>query len=74
MAEPTRLSVDGEALEAFHAGNPPPTDGPLVSMVFHPPVPPLEVDHHYTAIHVVYLHLTRVYTSNAHTSICVHAI
>ena len=60
MAELMRSSVDGEALEAFHADNPPPTDGPLVGVVSHPPVPPLEVDRHHTAIHVVYLHLTRV--------------
>jgi hypothetical protein len=31
-----------------------------------PPVSPLEVDHHRTAVHVVYLH---EYVSNAHTSI-----
>ena len=74
MVELMRSFVDWEALEAFHAGNPPPTDGPLVGMVSHLPVPPLEVDHHHTAIHVVYLHLTRVYASNAQTSICVHAI
>jgi hypothetical protein len=37
-------------------------------MVSHPPpVPPLKVDHHRTAVHVVYLHLTE-YASNAHTS------
>jgi hypothetical protein len=48
MAEPMRSSVDGEAPEAFHAGNPPPTSGPLVDVVSHPPIPPLEVDHHHT--------------------------
>ena len=74
MAEPTRSSVDGEVLEAFYAGNPPPIDGPLIDVVSYPPIPPLEVDHHRTAVHVVYLHLTRVYVSNAHTSICVHAV
>ena len=37
---------DGEALDAFHAGNPPSTDGPLIGVVSHPPIPPLEVDHH----------------------------
>ena len=59
---------DGEALDAFHAGNPPPIDGPLVNVVSHPPlVPPSKVDHHRTAVHVVYLHLTE-YASNAHTS------
>ena len=58
---------DGEAPDAFHTGNPPPIDGPLIGMVSHPPVPPLEVDHHHTIVHVVYLHLTK-YTSNAHTS------
>ena len=59
---------DREALDAFHTGNPPPTDGPLVSVVSHPPpVPPSKVDHHHTAVHVVYLHLTE-YASNAHTS------
>jgi hypothetical protein len=31
---------DGEVPDAFHAGNPPSTDGPLVGMVSHPsPVP-----------------------------------
>ena len=74
MVEPTRSSVDGEAPEAFHTGNPPPINGPLIGVVSHPLVPPLEVDHHHTAIHVVYLYLTRVYASNAHTSICVHAV
>ena len=74
MAEPMWSSIDGEALEAFHPGNPPSTDEPLVGVVSHLPVLPLEVDHHHTTIHVVYLHLTRVYASNAHTSICVHAI
>ena len=59
---------DGEAPNAFHAGNPPPIDGPLVGMVSHPPlVPPSKVDHHRTIVHVVYLHLTE-YASNAHTS------
>ena len=66
---------DGEAPDAFHADNPPSTDGPLIGMVSDPPpVPPSKVDHHCTTIHVVYLHLTRVYASNAHTSICVHAV
>ena len=46
MAEPTRSSVDGEAPKAFHVGNPPPTDEPLVGMVSHLLVSPLEVDHH----------------------------
>jgi hypothetical protein len=46
MVEPMRLSIDGEATYAFHTGNPPPIDGPLVDVVSHPPVPPLEVDHH----------------------------
>ena len=36
MAEPMRSSIDGEALEAFHAGNPSPIDGPLISVVSHP--------------------------------------
>ena len=59
---------DGVALDAFHAGNPPLIDGPLIGVVSHPPlVPPSKVDHHRTAIHVVYLHLTE-YVSNAHTS------
>ena len=58
----------GEALDAFHTSNPPSTDGPLIGMVSHPPlVPPSKVDHHRTAIHVVYLHLTE-YVSNAHIS------
>ena len=59
---------DGEASDAFHTGNPPPIDGPLIGMVSHPPlVLPSKVDHHRTAVHVVYLHLTE-YASNAHTS------
>ena len=59
---------DGEALDALHAGNPPSIDGPLIGVVSHPPpVPPLKVDHHHTAIHIIYLHLTE-YASNAHTS------
>jgi len=40
---------DGEALDAFHTGNPPPTDGPLIDVVSHLPlVPPSKVDHHHT--------------------------
>jgi len=36
---------DGEAPDAFHASNPPPTDEPLIGMVSNsPPVPPLKVD------------------------------
>ena len=59
---------DGEAPDAFHAGNPPPIDGPLIGMVSHlPPVPRSKVDHHCTIVHVVYLHLTK-YASIAHTS------
>jgi hypothetical protein len=39
-----------------------------LSVVSHPPpVPPTKVDHHCTAVLVVYLHLTE-YASNAHTS------
>ena len=58
----------GDALDAFHAVNPPPTVRPLVGVVSHPPlVPPSKVDHHRTAVHVVFLHLTK-YASNAHTS------
>ena len=65
---PTQDRGDGEAPDAFHAGNPPPTDGPLVGVVSHPPpVPPSKVDHHRITIHVVYLHLTE-YVRNAHTS------
>ena len=64
----TQDSGDGEALDAFHVGNPPLIDGPLVGVVFDPPlVPPSKVDHHRTAVHVVFLHLTK-YASNAHTS------
>jgi hypothetical protein len=66
MAEPTRSFVDAEAPKAFHAGNPPPTDGPLVGVVPYPPVSPLEVDHHRTAVHVIYLHLTRVCEQCSH--------
>ena len=40
--------------------------GPLVIVVSHPLVPPLEVDHHRTAVHVVYLHLTRVCEQCSH--------
>ena len=32
---------DGEATDAFHAGNPPPTDGPLIDVVSDPPLVPL---------------------------------
>ena len=40
---------DGEATDAFHAGNPPPTDGPLIDVVSDPPlVPPSKMDHHHT--------------------------
>jgi len=72
MMTSTRVSTsdhgDGEALDAFHTGNPPPTDGPLIDVVSHLPlVPPSKVDHHRTIVHVVYLHLTE-YASNAHTS------
>ena len=49
---------DGEAPDAFHAGNPPLTDGPFNSMVFDPPlVPPSKV---------VYLHLTRICEKCSH--------
>ena len=59
---------DGEAPDAFHTDNPPPTDGPLIGMVSHPPpVPCSKVDHHCTVVHVVFLHLTE-YASIAHTS------
>ena len=59
---------DGEASDAFHAGNPPPIDGPRIGVVSNPPlVPPLKVDHHQTAFHVVYLRLTKC-ANNAHTS------
>jgi hypothetical protein len=30
-----------KAPDAFHASNPPPTDGPLINMVSHPPPVPL---------------------------------
>ena len=46
MAERMRSSIDMESPEDFYVGNPPPTDGSLISMVTHPLVPPLEVDHH----------------------------
>ena len=40
---------DGEALDAFHTGNPPPIDESLIGVVSHPPpVPPSKVDHHHT--------------------------
>ena len=64
---PTQDRGDGEASDAFHAGNPPPTDGPLIGVVSNPPlVPPLKVDHHHTAVHVVYLHLTRICEQCSH--------
>ena len=34
---------DGEATAAFHAGNPPPTDGPLIVMVSDPQLVPLRM-------------------------------
>ena len=46
MVEQTRSSIDVESLEAFSAGNPPLTDGPLISLVSNLPVPPFKVDHH----------------------------
>jgi hypothetical protein len=50
---------DGEAPDAFHVGNPPLIDGPLVGVVSDPPpVPTSKVDHHHIVVHVVYLHLT----------------
>ena len=58
---------DGEAPDAFHTDNPPPTDGPLVGVVSDPPlVLPSKVDHHCTTIHVVYLHLTRICEQCSH--------
>ena len=58
---------DGEALDAFHTGNPPPIDGPLVGMVSDPsPVPPSKVDHHRTAVYVIYLRLTRICEQCSH--------
>ena len=58
---------DGEALDALHAGNPPPTDGPLIGVVSNPPpVSPSKVDHHCTTVHVVYLHLTRICEQCSH--------
>jgi hypothetical protein len=38
-----------ESQEAFNAGNPPSTDGSIVSLLSNPPVPPLEVDHHHSS-------------------------
>jgi hypothetical protein len=50
---------DGEAPYAFHADNPPSTDGPLIGVDSQPPpVPPSKVDHHHNVVHVVYLHLS----------------
>ena len=58
---------DGEAPDAFHAGNPPPTDEPLVGVVSNPPPVLLsKVDHHCTVVHVVYLHLTRICEQCSH--------
>ena len=45
---------DGEALDAFDTGNPPPIDRPLIGVVSDPPpVAPSKVDHHRTVVHVV---------------------
>ena len=58
---------DGEALDAFHVGNPPLIDGPLVGVVSDPPlVPPSKVDHHHNDVHVVYLRLTRICEQCSH--------
>ena len=47
----------GEFPVAFSAGHPPPTDGPLVGVVSHPPlVPPDKVIFSSIAVHVVSLH------------------
>jgi len=47
----------GDSSEPFSAGHPPPTDGPLIGMVSHPPpVPPDEVIFSGTTVHVVSLH------------------
>jgi hypothetical protein len=35
-------------------------------VVSQPPVPPLELDHHRTAVHVVYFHLTRLCEQCSH--------
>ena len=58
---------NGEAPNAFHIDNPPPTDGPLIEVVSNPPlVPPSKVDHHCTVAHLVYLHLTRICEQCSH--------
>jgi len=57
MGEYTLDRGMGESPEAFSAGHPPTTDGPLIGVVSHPPpVPPYEVIFSCTAVHVVSLH------------------
>jgi hypothetical protein len=66
---------DGEAPDAFHTDNPPSTDEPLVGVVSDPPsVPTSKVDHHHIAVHVVYLHLTRICKQCSHQLVCVHVV
>ena len=63
----TQDHADGEASDAFHAGNPPPMDGPLIGVISDPPlVPPSKLDHHRTTVHVVYLHLTTICEQCSH--------
>jgi len=40
----------------FNAGHPPLTDGPLIGVVSHPPIPPYEVIFSCTIVHVVSLY------------------
>jgi hypothetical protein len=50
-------SWQGESPESFSTDHPPPTDGPLIGMVSHPPsVPTDEVFFSCTAVHVVSLY------------------
>ena len=73
MVEPMRSSIDVESPVAFYARNPPLIDGPFLGVFSHPLVPlwrwivtiPLFVLFNFVELE---------YASNAHTSICVHAI
>ena len=56
MGEYTMDHGRRESPVAFSAGHPPPTDGPLIGVVSHPPpVPPNEVIFSCIAVHVVSL-------------------
>ena len=57
MGEYTMDHGRRESPVAFSAGHPPPTDGPLIGVVSHPPpIPPDEVIFSCITVHVVSLH------------------